>query len=50
VVALAQIIIMLFVAGRIYQRRTLDSVLTLAASVVFALALVGAIACGLAGK
>lgn len=50
VVALAQVIIMLFVAGRVYQRRTLDSVLTFTAGVVFALALVGAIACGLAGK
>jgi hypothetical protein len=49
-VALAQVVVMLFVAGRIYQRRTLDSVLTLTAGVVFALALVGAIACGLAGK
>ena len=50
VVALAQVIIMLFVAGRVYQRRTLDSVLTFTAGVVFALALVCAIACGLAGK
>jgi hypothetical protein len=50
IVALAQIIILTFVAGRIYGRRTLDSVLTLTAGVVFALALVGAIACGVAGK
>lgn len=49
-VALAQIIILVFVAGRIYGRRTLDSVLTLTAGVVFALAIVGAIACGLAGR
>ena len=50
IVALAQIIILTFVAGRIYSRRTIDSVLTLTASVVFALASVSAIACGLAGR
>jgi hypothetical protein len=50
VVALAQIILLTSVAGRIYRRRTLDSVLTLAAGVTCALASVGAIACGLAGR
>jgi hypothetical protein len=49
-VALAQVIVLIFVAGRIYRRGTLDSVLTLTAAVVFALASVGAIACGLAGR
>jgi hypothetical protein len=50
IVALAQIILLTSVAGRIYQRRTLDSVLTLTAAVTCALASVGAIACGLAGR
>jgi hypothetical protein len=50
VVALAQIIVLTFVAGRIYFRRTLDSALTVTAGVVVALATVGAIACGLAGR
>ena len=49
-VALAQIIVLTFVAGRVYSRRTMDSVLTFTAGVVFALASVGAIACGLAGR
>ena len=49
-VALAQVTVVTFVAGRIYSRRTLDSVLTFTAAVVFALASVGAICCGLAGR
>lgn len=49
-IALAQIVLVAFVAGRMYRRGILDSVLTVTAGIVFALAAVGAIACGLAAR
>lgn len=49
-VALAQVILLTFVVGRVYRRGTLDSILALTSAVVFALATVSAIACGLAGR
>lgn len=49
-IALAQVILAAFVAGRVYRRGILDSVLTITAGIVFALASVGAIACGLAAR
>lgn len=49
-IALAQGILAAFVAGRVYRRGMLDSVLTIAAGAVFAMAFIGAIACGLAAR
>ena len=49
-VAAAQVILLAAVGGRVYRRRAFDTVLTVAAVAVFALASVGAVACGLAGR
>ncbi|HEY2588523.1 MAG TPA: hypothetical protein VGI81_22470 [Tepidisphaeraceae bacterium] len=49
-IALAQMMLAAFVAGRVYRRGILDSVLTVTAGIVFALASIGAVACGLAAR
>jgi len=48
-VAIAQVLLVTAVAGRFFRRRAVDDLIRLAAGVVFALAAVTAIACGLAG-
>jgi hypothetical protein len=49
-IALAQVVLLTGVAGRIYRRGIFDSVLALTSVAVCALASVSAIACGLAGR
>ena len=49
-IALAQVILLTLVVGRLYRRGTFDAVLALVSVVVFALATASAIACGLAGR
>ena len=44
-----QVVLLIFVAGKIYRRGAFDAVIGLTAAVVFALAAVSAVACGLAG-
>jgi glycogen synthase len=48
--ALAQAVLLLFVVGRIYRTRGLDIVLRVLTATVFTVALVSAIALGLAGR
>lgn len=50
VISAAQVVLIILVAGRVYRRGTVDSVLALTAGVVCALASVSAIACGFAGR
>src|SRR5690349_13273140 len=49
-VAAAQAILMSLVAGRVYRRGAFDAIIGLAAGAIFAIALVSAVACGLAGR
>ena len=49
-VALAQVILIAFVAGRTYRRGVIDSALAVTAGAVFVLSVVGAIACGIAAR
>src|SRR5947209_16781961 len=49
-IAAAQAILMSLVAGRVYRRGMFDAVVGLTAGAVFAIALVSAVACGLAGR
>ena len=46
----AQLVLLAFVTGRIYPRQMFDVVLRFSAGLIAALALVGAIALGLAGR
>ncbi len=46
----AQVVALTLVVGKVYRRGLLDEVLRVSAAVVFLLALVGAIALGLAGR
>ena len=48
--AAAQAILLGLVAGRVYQRSGWDKALNRLAAVVFSLAMIGAIACGVAGR
>lgn len=50
IMAAAQAVLVLLVAGRVYRRGTFDAVLAFTAVTVFALASVSAIACGLASR
>jgi FtsH-binding integral membrane protein len=47
--AAAQVVVMLAVVGKVYQRRALGSAFTICAAMFFTLAAVGAVALGLAG-
>jgi len=49
-IAAAQAILMSIVAGRVYRRGTFDAIVGLTAGAIFAIALVSAVACGLAGR
>jgi hypothetical protein len=49
-IAAAQAILMSLVAGRVYRRGMFDAIVGLAAGAVFAISLVSAVACGLAGR
>lgn len=50
VIAAAQVIAAVFVAGRLFRRGTFDLVVTLSAGLVVALAMIGALACGTAAR
>lgn len=49
-VAAAQVILLAVVGGRLYGRGTFDAAICMTALAVFAIASVGALACGLAGR
>jgi hypothetical protein len=48
--ALAQIVVLFLVLGNLYRRRRLDLALGAAAAIVFTIALISAVALGLAGR
>jgi hypothetical protein len=50
IAAAAQILLLTLVIGKLYRRQLIDDVLKLAAALVFAVTLVGAVALGLAAR